>query len=234
MPPAIARGRVTIREIVDEHDPAIGPAYALLKRFFARGERVDRNEWIGSLREGAGRLVSDLVWHLLVAERDGEVIGLASGSYLGSFNVGVIGYLAAVPEARVRGLGSRLRERLRVRFVRDAVRIADAPLAAIIGEVSVGNRWLRNLAARPGVILLDFPYYQPSLREDDAPSSFVLYYESLAPRRTRVPVSELRRLLYAVWRRVYRIPRPLDRPAFRLMLRALEGRRTVGSRILDQ
>lgn len=233
MPHASTRARVTIREVLDPRDPALRPAYALLRRTFAPGELVDLRDWTGSLEETAQRVHTDLAWHLLVAERDGKVIGIASGMYVGSINVGIIGYLAASPDARAAGIGSRLRERLRTRFARDAARITGAPLGAIVGEVSVDNRWLRKLAARPGVLLLDFPYYQPRLRDDDEPSPFVLYYESLGTARRRLPVGELRGLLYAIWRRVYRIARPLDRPAFRAMLRALEGRRTIGARSLD-
>jgi len=39
------------------------------------------------------------------------------------------------------------------------------PLAAILGEVTADNPWLRALARRPGVLVLDFPYFQPKLVE---------------------------------------------------------------------
>ena len=55
-------------------------------------------------------------------------------------------------------------------------------------------------------------------------------YESLTGVRDRMPVKELRRILYTIWRRIYRVGRPVDRRAFRAMLRALEGRRTIGRR----
>ena len=220
--------RVSIREITDPTDPAVRRAYALLKQTFDRGERVALREWIGSLEESSHRLAADTAWHLLVAEQGTQVVGLASGTYLGNVNIGVIGYLAMVPEVRSRGIGSRLRARLRARFTRDAQRLARRPLDAIIGEVSSTNRWLRSLASRPEVLVLDFPYFQPRLSEDDEPSPYILYYESLTGPRDRLAVGELRRILYTVWRRVYRIARPMERPAFRLMLRALAKRRTVG------
>ena len=226
---APAPTRTSIREIVDPRDPALREAYALLARSFAREERVLLSSWTGSLREGAQGLLSDVAWHLLVAEQGGHVVGIASGTYLGNVNVGVIGYLAISPLVRAGGLGTRLRRRLRTHFSRDAMRITKAPLDAIIGEVSPSNRWLRTLASREGVIVLDFPYFQPRLYEGDAASPFVLYYESLSRIRQRLPASELRRLLYAIWRRVYRVPRPLERPAFRAMMKALERRRTIGS-----
>ncbi len=228
MPPTTRRPRTTIRELADPTDPAVRQAYALLKKTFHRGERVALGEWIGSLEESQNRLATDFAWHLLVAEQDGTVVGLASGTYLGNVNLGVIGYLAMVPAVRSLGIGSRLRTRLRARFARDAERLTQQPLAGIIGEVSSTNRWLRSLASRPEVLVLDFPYFQPRLTKDDEPSPYILYYESMRGQRDRLPVGELRRILYTVWRRIYRIGRPMERPAFRLMLRALADRRTVG------
>jgi GNAT superfamily N-acetyltransferase len=226
--------RTRIRELTDPKDPALKEAYALLSRTFHREERVTLSDWRGSLAEGAQRLTTDVAWHLLVAERDGKVIGIASGTYLGNVNLGVIGYLAISPTIRAQGLGTRLRARLRKAFDKDAHAIAGEPLKAIIGEVSRTNRWLRALAAKETVIVLDFPYYQPRLYEGDEPSPFMLYYESMAGTPKRLPSSELRRILYTMWRRVYRVGRPLDRAAFRTMLRALDKRRSIGRADLSQ
>lgn len=232
MPTASRPERTTIREISSPRDPALRDAYALLERTFDSQERVPRQEWTGSLDEKVRLLPLDFVWHLFVAERNGEVIGLASGTYLGNVNLGIIGYLAIAPGLRAQGLGSRLRARLRRSFARDALRLTGKPLAGVLGEVSEANPWLRRLASRPGVLLLDMPYVQPSLHPGDTPSPFILYYESLEGQRTRIASAELRRILYTVWRRVYRVARPLDHPEFRAMLRALENRRWVGRRAL--
>jgi GNAT superfamily N-acetyltransferase len=224
----------TIREVQDPTDPALAQAYRLLTTTFHRGERVLRREWVGSLQERRDGLLTDIAWHLIVAERSGRVVGFTSGTYLGNVNLGVIGYLAIAPEARAGGLGTRLRGRLRAAFAKDAERIARKPLTGILGEVSAENPWLRSLARRPEVLALDFPYYQPRLYDGDKPSPYVLYLESMSRPRDRLATPELRRILYTLWRRVYRIGRPLDRPVFRAMLRALEGRRSVGRRPLSQ
>lgn len=228
--PTVARTRTSIREVRDPDDPALKEAYAILSRTFHRGERVALRDWVDSINEKALQLQTDVVWHLLVAEEEGRVIGLASGTYLGNVNLGVIGYLAADQGTRSRGIGTRLRVALRRHFARDATRIARQPLEGIIGEVSASNPWLRSLARRPEVLVLDFMYYQPRLYDDDEPSPFVLYYESLTRIRDRLPVKELRRILYTIWRRIYRVSRPVDRRAFRAMLRTLESRRSVGRR----
>jgi hypothetical protein len=224
--------RTTIREVRDPRDPLVREAYALLRRTFARGERVAMREWVESLRENAGKLPTDFSWHLFVAEQEGVVVGLASGTYLGNVNIGVVGYLAMHPIVRSRGIGSRLRLRLRRQFARDAQRLGHRALDGIVGEVSPANPWLRRLASRPEVLVLDFPYFQPRLYDGDDPTPFLLYYESLASPRTRMPVGELRRILYTIWRRIYRVARPLDQPPFRAMMRALDGRRSVGRRRL--
>lgn len=219
---------IRIREVVDPEDVALREAHKLLVRSFAKEERVTFSEWRSTIAEKAAGLLTDINWHLVVAEADGRLVGLASGTYLGNVNIGIIGYLAMSPDIRSKGIGTRLRMHLRRRFERDAMRVAEEPLEAIIGEVSVSNPWLRRLAKRRNVLLLDFRYYQPSLYEGDKPSPFVLYYESLRRERSHIPVSELRRILYTMWRRSYRVSRPLDDPAFRAMIRSLDGRRSVG------
>jgi hypothetical protein len=220
--------RTTIREVTDPADPAVSDAYALLTKMFHRGERVARQDWTSTMREQAQGLHTDVFWHLLVAEHENEVIGFASGTFIGNVNLGVIGYLAISPLARASGLGSRLRATLKRRFMRDARRHNNRELDGLVGEVSHGNPWLRVLNRKPGVLLLDLAYYQPKLREDDEPSPFVLYYEAVGRPVKSFKVAELRRILYAMWRRAYRIGRPLDRPAFRRMLTSLSRRRTIG------
>ena len=223
---------ISIRELEEPGDPALLEAYAILAETFHRGERVALRDWISSLTEKASGVLTDLSWHLLVAESNGKVVGLASGTYLGNVNIGVVGYLASTPEVRSKGTGTRLRKRLRRSFELDAQQIVSRPLDAIVGEVSASNPWLRSLARRPEVLVLDFPYFQPRLYEDDVPSPFVLYYESMRGARESIPVEELSKLLYTVWRRIYRISRPLDRTVFRTMLASLEHRDAVGRRPL--
>ncbi|HEX9565341.1 MAG TPA: GNAT family N-acetyltransferase [Gemmatimonadaceae bacterium] len=225
-------GILTVREITAPDDVALRPAYALLRKTFPPTERVPIHEWRDTLREREAGLWTDLAWHLFVAERNGKVLGLASGTYVGNVNLGVIGYLAASPEARGLGTGTRLRVHLRAAFQRDAKRLTGESLAGILGEVSKTNPWLAHLSRNPRVLILDLEYFQPRLYPSDEPSPFVLYYESTDGPRRSIPVSELKRILYAVWRRVYRVRRPLERPAFRAMLRSLQGRRTVGRRPL--
>jgi ribosomal protein S18 acetylase RimI-like enzyme len=219
---------VSIREVVRATDSALPPAHRILQRSFAKAELVSATEWRHSLWEREAGLWTDIAWHLVVAQRAGQILGLATGTYLGNVNTGVIGYLAVSRSARGLGLGPRLRAKLRRLFQRDAEIIRNEPLQAVVGEVRRDNPWLRTLMRQPRVLALDFPYLQPGLRRGEHPVPLVLYYESLDQVRRRLPAAQLRRLLYTMWRRVYRIGRPMRNAAFRRMLRDLAGRRFIG------
>lgn len=232
MPKRVALTGARIREIRSTADPAFHAAYRLFRRVFPHAEVLPKRDWLTAPRERAEGVWTDLNWHVLVAERHGRLVGAASGSYLGNVNVGVIGYVALAPGDRSRGIGPRLRRRLRLAFERDARRIHGRPLAALVGEVRFDNPWLRHLVRREGAIALDFPYHQPSLGRGREPVPLILYYQPVQAPRQSLTAAELRRLLYTMWRRSYRIARPLSRPAFRRMLRALAGRRRIGQRLL--
>lgn len=218
----------TYREVVRSDDPAIGRVHQLIRRTFPADELVESNEWRDSLREREAGLWSDSRWHLVIAEHRGAVIGVASGTYLGNLNVGVIGYLAVAPGARGMGVGPALRARLRSLFRKDARTIRGKVLEAVVGEVRRDNPWLRALIRSERVLALDFRYFQPRLRPGERPVPLVLYYEGVARARQRLPAATIRMILYSVWRRIYRVRRPLFQPAFRRMLRDLEGRRSIG------
>jgi len=222
---------IRIREIHSRTDPSFRPAHRLLTRVFPHAEMLPLRAWVHVLEERAAGVWTDINWHLFVAERKGRAVGAATGTYLGNVNVGLIGYIALQTSIRSFGVGPRLRWALRLAFERDARRLRDRALSAIVGEVAPDNPWLRRLAGH-GAIPLDVPYVQPSLRPRAHPVPFVLYYQSIGAPRSSLPADEVRRLLYAIWRRAYRIDRPLRHPEFRKMLRSLAGRARIGSQRL--
>jgi hypothetical protein len=230
MPGKAGAERTIVREIRSASDPAFRAAYSILRAAFPKAEMSPLRDWINALREREHDLPLDFQWHLLVAQRGSTVVAAASGTYLGNVNVGVIGYVAVRPDARVRGLGPRIRRALRRAFDRDAMQISGGPLEAIVGEVQATNRWLHTLVNREGAIALDFDYVQPSLQRDLRAVPLVFYYQPLRKPMRSLPTPYLRRLLYTIWRRAYRVARPLSRPEFRRMLRSLEGRARIGAR----
>jgi hypothetical protein len=221
-----------MREIHRADDPALRAAHQLLRHEFPHAEVLPLRDWRNAIRERRSGLWTDITWHLLVAMRGDTVVAVSSGSYLGNVNVGVIGYVAVRPAERAAGLGPRLRRALRRRFERDARAIRRRPLEGIVGEVREDNPWLRTLVRREGAIALDFDYFQPSLGSHAKPVPLVFYYQPLARKRKSIRGDELRKLLYTLWRRSYRVPKPLSRAEFRRMLRSFEGRQRVGQRVL--
>jgi hypothetical protein len=219
-----------VREVRTPNDRALDRAHRLLKRIFPRAELLPLRDWRETLREREAGLWTDLNWHLLVAHQGRQLVGAASGSYIGSINVGLIGYVAVVAGLRGHGVGERLRRGLRAAITRDARRIHGRPLGALIGEVHAENPWLAHLVRERGVLVLDFPYCQPSLHRATRHVQLVLYYEPLHRRRRSLPADEVRRLIYTLWRRSYRIDRPLAHDPFRRMLRSLPRGGRVGSR----
>jgi GNAT superfamily N-acetyltransferase len=232
---AEAKGdRIRVRELTSARDPAFDAAYRLLRRTFPAAELLPKRDWQVVMRESEADLWTDINWHLFVAEWGGKVVGSASGSYLGNVNVGVIGYIAVDPRERAAGLGPRLRRKLVEAFVEDANDVRGEPLLAVAGEVEEDNPWLRHLAKHLRAIPLDFPYLQPALGVAPAAVPLVLYWQPISDHRRSLPASEVRRLLYTIWRRMYRVSAPLERPPFRKMMRALRGRRLIGSRELTR
>lgn len=224
--------RTRVREILSADDPLFNAAYNLLRREFPHAEMLPVRVWRNAMRERRAGLWTDISWHLIVAERNARIAAAATGSYLGNVNVGLIGYIAVTPAVRTLGLGPRMRRALRRKFETAAHHAGHKRLGAIVGEVRRDNPWLRHLV-REGAIALDFPYLQPSLDDDKEPVPLVLYYQPLVAAQKSLGVAELRRLLYTMWRRMYRIDEPLANPEFRVMLRSLEGRRRIGQTDLD-
>jgi hypothetical protein len=151
----------------------------------------------------------------------------AAGVYLEAVNAGFITYLAVRPDVRNQQLGRKLRAHLLECFHEDARRNHGAQLAWTVGEVRRESAWLRTLVQGGRAITFDFGYFHPwmPLR---AEGRYVLYREPAADTRAEIPAGEVARLLFAIWRRAYRIRYPLQSETFCYMLRGLEGRGMIG------
>lgn len=213
----------------DEREPLAERAMALIHGMFAPADRQPVSELLSELKERRLGLLSNHNFHLIaaVAPDDAEPAGAIIGVYLGGVNAGLVMYLAVRREYRGHGLGRLLRPRLIQAFQEDARKAGHDDLAFVLGEVRATSPWLRRLVDTRGAIPFDLDYYHPGMGPGSG-QKYVLYRQPVGDARTDLPVGLVRRILYAIYRRAYRVRYPLQREGFVAMLHQLEGRRRVG------
>lgn len=224
------RRRARIVEIQDERGRLAAGALRLIERAFSPQERQPASQIAMEIEEKRLGLLTSYDFHLFVAVDPGRrVVAVASGVYLGGVNTGFVTYLAVRKRARGQRLGRRMRTALIDAFRADA-RILDwSNLDAVVGEVRMESPWLQRLVRDQTVTPLDLSYYHPGLEPGESATRWILYRQKFADEREQLPVDEVRKLLYAIWRRAYRVRWPLERDAFRAMLEQLDGREWVGA-----
>jgi hypothetical protein len=89
---------------------------------------------------------------------------------------------------------------------------------------------LSHLVRRRNVLPLDFDYYQPPLHGKGKGLPLVLYIEPVGAVIRRLQAPTVRAILYAIYRRVYRVRYPLREVAFRRMLKQLNSVPWVSAR----
>jgi GNAT superfamily N-acetyltransferase len=220
-----------IVEIEDERGPIAAQALGLIEKAFPPSERQPVQQIAMEISEKRLGLLTSYDFHLFAAvdaEAD-QVMAVSSGVYLGGVNSGFVTYLAVEKAYRAKRLGRTLRMALVDAFRRDAKSLNWPDLAAVVGEVRRQSPWLRRLVRDRGVTPLDLDYYHPGEDPSEVPSPWVLYRQPVADHREELPTTEVRQLLYAIWRRAYRVRWPLEREGFHVMLAELEGKPTVGA-----
>jgi GNAT superfamily N-acetyltransferase len=216
-------------DIQDEREPLAERAFALIHKMFAPADRQPISELMSELAERRLGLYSNHNFHLIaaVAEGDDEPAGAIIGVYLGGVNAGLVMYLAVREEYRGKRLARLLRPRLVQAFQEDARAAGHDDVAFILGEVRLSSPWLRRLVRTRGAIPFDIDYFHPGMAPG-AGEPYVLYRQPLGDARKELSARQTRRILYAIYRRAYRVRYPLQREGFVAMLRQLEGRRSVG------
>ncbi|MEX1182451.1 MAG: GNAT family N-acetyltransferase [Gemmatimonadota bacterium] len=216
-------------EIMDEREPLADAALAVIEEMFAPGERQPLAELRSEIAERRLGMLSSYNFHLIAAlhDSDPEPAGAIAGLYLDGVNAGFITYLAVRRQHRGRRIARVLRPHLIEVFRADARRAGHTDLAWVIGEIRADSPWLKRLVRTRGAIPFDLEYYHPGMSLIGA-ESYILYRQPVADERRELPVSLVRRLLYAIYRRAYRSRYPLQRDTFQHMLQQLEGRTQVG------
>jgi len=224
------RGReVELVEILDERDPRAEAALQVIAGAFRRPDRQPLSELRSEIAEIRLDLLSTPEFHLVAAvSSTGEVMGTVCGLYLAGVNAGFITYLAVDPTFRGRGVAPALRSGLVERLRQDARSEGRPDLDCVLGEVRAGNRWLKRLLRRRGVLTFDLEYFHPGMDPTEPHDRYVLYRQPVGDARPDLPASRVRRMLYAIYRRGYRVRYPLQSPGFLHMMNQLERRTTVG------
>lgn len=213
--------------VEDERSPLAREALELIA--YCIGDVQPVNDLLSEVEERRRGMPTGGDYHLLaMLDAKDAVTGAAAGIYLSTVNAGFVTYLAVRPELRGQRLGRHLRREL-VNSVRaEAQRKTGADPAWMVGEVRRESPWLRTLVSARRAIPFDFPYFHPwmPLRSE---GRYVLYRQPLADPRTELPSDEVVGLVYAIWRRAYRIRFPLQSETFRYMMDRLQAAGTIGA-----
>jgi ribosomal protein S18 acetylase RimI-like enzyme len=225
-----AGGSERVIEIESERSVLADRSLALIREIFPARERQPIEQIAMEIEEKRLGLLTTYDFHLFSAvDEADEVVAVASGVYLGGVNTGFITYLAVAPGQRSRGVGRRVRTALVEQFRQDARLLDWSELAAVVGEVRLDSPWLSRLVRDRFVIPLDLEYFHPGQDPSEPLVRWVLYRQPVADQRQVLPAGEIRQLLYAIWRRAYRVRWPLEREGFHMMLNELADRHEVGA-----
>lgn len=220
---------VQVVEVEDERTPLARGALSVIRDTFPPHDRQPLDHIRMEITERRLGISAPDPYHLLAAVSDGgQAMAVAAGVYLSVANAGLVTYLGARAEHRARKLGRRIRAGLVQAFEGDALRIGRPSLGWVVGEVRVDNPWLGRLVRDRGAIPFDLTYYHPGVGPGWSDEQWVLYRQPVGDHRPEIPVAEVRRLIYAIWRRAYRVRWPLEHDGFAAMVEELSGREVVG------
>jgi GNAT superfamily N-acetyltransferase len=212
---------IRILEATDEASEDVADALALIEATFERPDRQGLAELRSEVAEKRMGLLSSYDFHMFVAKDEfGRIVGTTVGAYLEGVNCGFVTYLAVDPETRGRHIGRRLRARLVEAFRANAREAGYDDLDFVLGEVRSDSPWLERLR-RDGAIPFALTYYHPGMAPGTTQPAYTLYREPVAGGVAELPRDRVRRMIYSIYRRAYRVRYPLDRPGFRAMMEEL-------------
>ncbi|MGH9322028.1 MAG: GNAT family N-acetyltransferase [Vicinamibacteria bacterium] len=223
---------VIIEKVESVRSPLFHASYALYRRVFPKDEQMPKRYFYEHLTEERLGLSRPFHFHYFVASRGDRVLGFGCCTYLALVNMGFIDYLAVDSGAKGQGVGTLLRGRLVEVLREDARKDELDDLTAVLGETREDSPWLRRLMSQ-GAFALDIDYLQPPLEDHKNPVPLVLYVQPIVKPFESLASNEVRQVLYSIYRRLYRIPYPLQDPNFRYMLKQINGRAKIGGKVID-
>lgn len=226
--PAEGGAELRLVDVADERNPLARSALSLISEALDRYDVHPRDFFLAELEETRRGFPAGGDYHLLaLVDTEDRPVSAVAGVYLAGVNAGFVTYLATRPELRGQELGRRIRVHLKDALRAEARRRHGLELAHLIGEVRRGSPWLRALVRRGQAIPFDIHYVHPWMSQSAA-NPYVLYREPVGDPRLELPATEVARLLYAIYRRAYRIDFPVQTPNFRFLLGQLDSREVVG------
>lgn len=225
--PEMSEGEMRVVVVDDERTPLATAALELIAT--AIGDVQPVNDLLSEIEERRRGMPSAGDAHLLaMVDGRGRAAAAAAGIYLETVDAGFITYLAVRPELRGQRVGRGLRRHLVEAIRAEARGKHGADPAWVVGEVRSGSPWLQTLVVAGEAIPFDFPYFHPWMPRRSE-GRYVLYREPLADARAELPAQEVVRLVYAIWRRAYRIRFPLQSETFCYMIDRLESSGSIGA-----
>jgi GNAT superfamily N-acetyltransferase len=210
-------GRTHIVAIEDERSPLLTKALELVEETFGHADTQSQEDLRNEIEEKRLGLHSSYSYHLFVAARGDDVDGAALGAYLAGVNCGFITYIAVRPEARGGRIAQRLRKRLVEAFRASAREQGREDLDWVLGEVRSDSPWLKRLL-KGGARTFDLKYYHPGMAPGGSGPGYTLYREPVAGGLQEFDAAFVKRIIYAIFRRAYRVRFPLRHPGFKAMM----------------
>lgn len=192
-----------------------------------------RDGWYESLGEKNS-------YHILLGEADGRVVAAAIFDYLACPNVGILEFILVSEELRGRGFGGRVHREVERILGQDAQRAGYVSLDGIVIEMN--DPFQVDLAADNvdpferaklwggwDYEVMDFPYVQPALSEEQGPVTYLL----LCLRRasptwnTSIPAPTVAEIVYGYLKWAMRIDEPKRDPVYQTMEKAILYRAEV-------
>ncbi len=195
-----------IDEITNSQDSVLSQAIFLLQNGLLPHE-VDSEADLRKSIENQSTFFPDS-YHMLTLKQDKKILGVSVGYYIAEVNIGFISYVVVEKDSGRLGLGKILRTELLRKFGEDAQNAGKSIPFGYIGEVKDNNPWLQMLIRNYKVTPFDLPYMQPPMREGDAPSPLVLYFQKHPEFAGELDNKMVLQSISAIYRKIYDIKNP--------------------------
>jgi GNAT superfamily N-acetyltransferase len=192
-----------------------------------------RSGWYESLGEKNS-------YHILLGNADERVIAAAVFDYLAGPNVGILEFILVSEECRGQGIGSRMHRQVEEVLRQDALRAGHASLDGIVIEMNdpfqvdlamdnVDPFERARMWGQWNYEVMEFPYVQPALSEDQGPVTYLLLCvrRTSATWQTSIPGKTVARIVFDYLKWAMRIDEPDHDPEYQKMATALALRPDV-------